>query len=335
MLSAMNQSAGTTTSSPFGFKDLPEIIRDLLRDEANLSTARHVLEDARHDTMTRMEELQKSRPKIGFLVSKQQREIFAASLASVQNQLQVIDGMLARVSKARDRLQAPMRTLLLQHLEQADPLYKQGLRASRYHEHWRRGHSLISDRLQGFLRDLKVARAALGVAASKGQLTHSEETTWAITTLHGAAVSLDTEIERLNRWSTEHAASVKGTHFARVKLPVLEQWSCVARTEMLARNTPATAYATVEAIYREFTEYRQPSLSTLLGMFQAAADEHNQIAETRLRQRWSHYLNYAECHLVTDAELEPTLADIERRLSSNERARLAAQLPFDPFVAER
>lgn len=330
-------SQPTTNSTPAhpSFKDLPEAVQGLLRDEANLSTARHVLEDARNDALVRKDELQKSRPKIGLLMSKQQREELAAATATIQNQIQVIDSMLARVAAARERLQAPLRTLLLHHMEQADPLYKQGLRASRFHEHWRRGHSLVSDRLQGFLRDLKVARAALGVAASKGQLIHSEETNWSISTLHGASTTLDLEIERLNHWAAEHTACVKGTHFARVQLPRLEQWSCVARTEVLGRSTPAAAYATVEALYSEFIEYRQPSLATLTGMFQAAADEHSQIAEARLRQRWSQYLNYAECHLVADAELEPTLADIERRLSSSERARLTAQLPFDPFIAER
>ena len=331
----MSQPATNPTTAPPNFQDLPEVVRELLRDEANLSTARHVLEDARNDTLVRNDELHKKRPKFGLLLSKQQREEFTAATTAIQHQLKAIDAMLARVASARDRLQPPLRTLLLRHMEQADPLYKQGLRASRFHEHWRRGHSLVSDRLQGFLRDLKVARAALGIAASKGQLNHSEETNWAISTLHGASAALDLEIDRLNHWAAEHATCVQGTHFARVRLPTLEQWSCVARTEMLARSTPSTAYATVEALYTEFIEYRQPSLATLSGMFQAAADEHNQIAETRLRQRWSHFLNYAECHLVADAELEPTLAEIEKRLASNERARLSAQLPFDPFVAER
>ena len=323
------------TSAPPGFKDLPEVIRDLLRDEANLSTARHVLEDARNDALVRDDALRNSRPKLGMLMSKKQRDDFAAAAVTIQNQIQAIDHMLQRVASARDRIQGPLRTLLLNHMEQADPLYRQGLRASRFHEHWHRGHSLVSDRLLGFLRDLKVVRAALETATANGSLTHSEETNWGITTLHGAASALDLEIERLNHWSTDHAHCVQGTHFARVRLPTLEQWSCVARTEALARSTPAVALATVAALHTEFIEYRQPSLVTLAGMFQAAADEHTQIAETRLRQRWSHYLNYAECHLVADAELEPTLADIEKRLSSSERARLTAQLPFDPFVAER
>lgn len=331
----MSQPIINPTPAQHSFRDLPEAVQVLLRDEANLSTARHVLEDARNDAFVRQDELQQSRPKIGLLMSKQQREELATAAATLQGQIQVIEAMLARVAAARERLQAPLRTLLLHHMEQADPLYKQGLRASRFHEHWRRGHSLVIDRLQGFLRDLKVARASLGLAASKGQLNHTEETNWSITTLHGAGTALDLEIERLNHWAIEHAACVKGTHFARVQLPQLEQWSCVARTEMLGRSTPAAAYATVEALYAEFIEYRQPSLATLTGMFQAAADEHSQIAEARLRQRWSQYLNYAECHLVTDSELEPTLADIEKRLSSSERARLTAQLPFDPFTAER
>jgi hypothetical protein len=317
------------------FAELPDAIKEMLCDEANLSTARHVLEDARHDAQTRNDELRSNRPKIAFLVSKKQRDDFAAASAAIQNQIGLIDGMLARVSKAREQLQGPLRALLLQHMQQADPLYRQGIRATRFHEHWRRGHGEVADRLLGFLRDLKAARKALAQDVEKNASSPSQETLWCIKTLHGASAALDLEIEKLNRWSAEHAASVQGTHFARVRLPVLEQWSCVARTVALASTTPVNALATAEAILAEFLEYRQPSLDTISGMFQAAADEHGQIAETRLRHRWSQLLNYAECHLVTDAELEPTLTAIEQRISSKERARLSAQLPFDPFINER
>jgi len=307
----------------------------MLRDEANLSTARTVLEDARNDARTREDELRARHPKISFLVSKKQREEFAEAVAAIQNQIAMIDGMLTRANTARERLQGPLRAMLLQHMEQIDPLYRQGLRASRFHEHWRRGHSIVVDRLQGFLRDLRTARTSLANDAAKGLGAHSEESNWAIQTLHGSSTSLDFEIDKLNHWSTEHAACVQGTQFARVRIPLLEQWSCVTRTETLARSTPNNALNTVEAVLSEFIEYRQPSLDTLTGMFQAAADEHGQIAETRLRDRWSQLLNYAECHLVTDAELEPTLTAIEQRVSSKERARLTAQLPFDPFTTER
>ena len=273
--------------------------------------------------------------KITFLVSKKQRDDFAAASTAIKNQLHLIDGMLVRVAKAREQLQGPLRALLLQHMQQADPLYRQGIRATRFHEHWRRGHAEVADRLRGFLRDLKVVRNALSRDVGKKAGTLSQETLRCIATVHGASAALDLEIEKLNRWSAEHAASVQGTHFARVRLPVLDQWSCVARTEALPRTPPIDALATVEAMLSEFVEYRQPSLDTVIGMFQAAADEHGQIAESRLRHRWSQLLNYAECHLVTDTELEPTLTGIEQRISSKERARLSAQLPFNPFSSER
>jgi len=317
------------------FIELPEVIREMLRDEANLSTARHVLEDARNDARVREDELRDQRPKLSLFLSKKQRDDYAASTAALQTQIALIDRMLARVSAAHERLQGPLRALLLQHMEAIDPLYKQGLRASRYHEHWRRGHSLVADRLLGFLRDLKATRASLGSDVDKNLVASAEESNWCVKTLHGSSAVLDSEIEKLNHWSIEHAACVQGTHFARVRIPLLEQWSCVARTETLARDTPAIAFAAASALLTEFLEYRQPSLATLTGMFQAAADEHGQIAETRLRQRWGQLLNYAECHLVTDAELEPTLTAIEQRIASKERTRLAAQLPFDPFTTER
>lgn len=331
----MSQPTTNSTPAQPSFTELPEVIRDMLRDEANLSTARHVLEDARNDAVGRADKLRSERPKISFLVSKKQREEFAAASEAIQRQIDLIDAMLGRVAKARDRLQSPLRATLLNHMQEADPLYRQGLRAGRFHEHWRRGHSIVADRLRGFMRDLKAVRTALANDAGRGQSSLTEESNWAITTLHGASIELDREIDSLNRWGAEHAQCVQGTPFSRVHLPTLEKWSCTARTVSLSKSTPAAALVAVEAILTEFSEYRQPSLDTLIGMFQAAADEHGQIAETRLRQRWSQLLNYAECHLVADAELEPTLTAIEHRLSSAEHARLTAQLPFVPFTSER
>jgi hypothetical protein len=307
----------------------------MLRDEANLSTARHVLEDARHDCVAREEQLREQRPKFSFLASKKQRDEFAAATGVLQDQMSLIERMLTRVAAARERIQGPLRANLLDHMERSDPLYRQGLRAARFHEHWRRGLSLVADRLQGFLRELRASRNALQADVDQGRPTQSEEAIWCVTSLHGTAVELDREIDAFNRWSDEHANLVKGTAFGTVRLPVLEQWSCVARADTLARLAPAGALAQIDQLLSEFLEYRQPSLDTLAGMFQAAADEHGQIAENRLRQQWSELLAYAECHVVTDAELEPTLADIERRLALAERARLSAQLPFDPFLSER
>jgi len=331
----MSAPLHSPSSAEAAFAELPNAIRELLRDEANLSTARHVLEDARRDCVARDEQLREQRPKFGFIGSKKQRDDFASASDGLQNQKHLIDRMLARVAAAREQIQGPLRAVLLAHMEHADPLYRQGLRAARFHEHWRRGHSLVSDRVLGFLRDLRATLTALNSDVEQHRPLQSEKAVWCITNLHRAAVELDREIESFNRWSTEHAALVKGTSFASVRLPVLEQWSCVARTDTLARLAPADALVLVDQVLTEFLEYRQPSLDTLAGMFQAAADEHGQTAENRLRQQWSELLAYAEYHLVTDAELEPTLADIERRLATSERARLAAQLPFEPFVTER
>lgn len=330
-------SQPTSNSSPAQptFTDLPEAIRDMLRDEANLSTARHVLEDASNDALARQDKLRRERPKISFLVSKKQREEFDAASQAIERQINLIDSMLNRVAKARDRLQSPLRATLLVHMQQADPLYRQGLRAGRFHEHWQRAHSIVADRLRGFMRDLKNVRNALTNDSKRSLLTLSDEANWAITTLHSASIELDREIDHLNHWGIEHTNCVQGTPFARVRLPALENWSCTSRTISLAKSSPTAALAAVEAVLTEFTEYRQPSLDTLSGMFQAAADEHGQIAESRLRQRWSLLLNYAECHLVTDAELEPTLTAIEQRLSSAEHARLTALVPFTPFTSER
>jgi hypothetical protein len=84
----------------------------------------------------------------------------------------------------------------------------------------------------------------------------------------------------------------------------------------------------------EFADIKKTALDTLEGRYQAATVEHANLAETSLRARWSELLVYAETHLVTDAELEPALADIERRLFESERARLNAQLDQQAFRHE-
>lgn len=315
--------------------DLPNDLKEMLRDEANLATARQVLEDARNDFIIRDEELRAQKPKLSLLVSKKQREEYSAALQAMQKQIGAVDKILGRVASARERLHIPLRAAILHHVKESDPLYRQGLRAARFHEHWRRCHAVVQDRLIGFLRDMKAARNAVATDAASGQAVHSEDATWCITNLHGSSVELDREIDALNRWASEQAELVKGTPFANVRLPLLEGWGCVRRTDALARIAPADALAALDQMLSDFLEYRQPSLETIAGMFQAAADEHGQIAETRLRQRWSDLLAYAEAHWVSDAEIEATLIDIEQRLTTGERARLAAQLPFDPFMAER
>src|SRR5882724_11574747 len=98
------------------FTDFPPAILELLRDEANLSTARHVLESARQDCLTRQVAVQANRPPLGFLASKKQREVYQTALSAVVGELELIDKMLSRVSIARERIQPPLRAALAGYL---------------------------------------------------------------------------------------------------------------------------------------------------------------------------------------------------------------------------
>ena len=138
----------------------------------------------------------------------------------------------------------------------------------------------------------------------------------------------------LNATAAEHAAAVAGTPFAACHLPIVEPWGCITRIDMMGVRPIPDATAEAARLLAEFNDLRKPTLDTLEGMYKAATVEHAHLAETSLRARWSELLTYAEQHLVSDAELEPALADIERRLLDAERARLNAQFDAQAFSHE-
>lgn len=314
--------------------EMPPAITDMLRDEANLSIARHVLEDARSDCVTREEELKSQRPLIGFLASKKQREEQATAFAEIQGQIQAIDTMLMRVAAARERLHPNLRAALVDHFRQADPLYRQGLRAARFHEHWRRGHTVVADRLQAFIRDVRESRNAIANDIKNNRPRLSGDSAWRLGNARQAAIELEREVGTLNNTAKEHADAVAGTHFAGIRLPLLEGWDCIFRIDSLTTRLLADALVECEKILADFAEIKKPSLDTVTEIFNTAAAEHAQLAENHLRERWSELLAYAETHYVADAELEVTLVDIEKRLEKSERARLMAQFQ-QPFSSER
>ncbi len=306
----------------------------MLRYEANLSTARHVLDDARHDCLNRLEAVQAQRPAFGFLGSKKQRDDYNSSLTAIESQLRLIDSMIARVNSARERMQPSLRAAMVDYLNHADPMYHQGLRASRFHEHWRRAHAVLADRLRGFVRDARNAHGGISADAEAGRARFSGDTAWRLTTARNAAGEVDRELAALNEVTAGHSSFVGETPFAQIRLPLLESWNCSQKIDTLTLKSPVEAAIEAERLLSEFIELRQPSLATVLGIFESAAGEHAQLAEARLRQCWSGLLGYAEAHLVSDAELEPTLADIERRQAQAERARLTGQA-YRPFDSER
>jgi hypothetical protein len=312
--------------------DLPPVIVALLRDEATLSVAINVLEDSRRDNLTRTEEIQSRKPSFGgLLASKKDRDDYHAALKSVQLQLASIDALLSRASIARERVQPILRVALVQHLSQADPAHRQGLRASRFHEHWHRCHAIVGDRLQGFLRDLREAHAAFAEDARTAKARPSSNATWKLTTVRSAAAELERSLNDLNATATEHANAVAGTPFAASHLPIVEPWNCIMRIDNIGVRPMPEAAAEAAKMLTEFTEIKKPAFAALEGRYQAAAVEHAHLAETALRARWSSLLVYAEQHLVGDAELEPALADIERRLLDAETARLNAELENQAF----
>jgi len=314
------------------FADLPPVIVAMLRDEATLSVAINVLEDSRRDNLTRTEEINTRKPSFGGLLSsKKDREDYHAALKNVQLQLASIDALLSRATTARERLQPILRVALVQHLGTSDPAHRQGLRASRFHEHWHRCHAVVGDRVKGFLRDLREAHAAFAEDARTAKARPSSNTTWKLTTVRTAAAELERALADLNATAAEHAAAVAGTPFAASKLPVVEPWHCISRIDTIGVRPMPEAAAEAARMLAEFNDIKKPALETLEGMYQAAAVEHAHLAETSLRARWSELLVYAETHLVTDAELEPALADIERRLLDSETARLNTQIDQQAF----
>lgn len=315
--------------------DLPPGIVAMLRDEATLSVAINVLEDSRRDNLTRTEEIHSRKPALGgFLSSKKDRDDYQAALKTVQIQLASIDALIARATVARERVQPMLRIALVQHLGQSDPAHRQGLRASRFHEHWHRCHAVVADRLKGFLRDLREASAALADDAKSGRPRPSSNTSWKLTTVRTAAAELERSLSELNNTASEHAAAVNGTPFAASTLPIVDPWPCISRIDTIMIRPVPEAAADAARMLGEFNEIHKPALETLEGRFKAAAVEHAHLAEASLRSRWSELLVYAEAHLVSDAELEPALADIERRLLDSERARLNAQFDNQPFRHE-
>jgi hypothetical protein len=314
------------------FADLPPVIVGMLRDEATLSVAINVLEDSRRDNLTRTEDIQSRKPALGgFLSSKKDRDDYQAALKTVQIQLASIDALIARATIARERIQPMLRIALVQHLSESDAAHRQGLRASRFHEHWHRCHAVVTDRLKGFLRDLREASAALADDVKNSRPRASSNTTWKLTTVRTAAAELERALGELNATATEHANAVAGTPFAASNLPIVDSWACISRIDMIIVRPASEAAADATRMLNEFAEMHKPALETLEGRFKAAAVEHAHLAETSLRARWSELLAYAEIHLVSDAELEPALSDIERRLLDSERARLNAQFDNQPF----
>ena len=330
MLAAeLHEMADTTP-----FTDMSPAIVEMLRDEANLTTARHVLDDARQDCLNRLEQVEAQRPAFGFLASRKQREDYQIQLTAIRAQLQTLDHLILRVTTARDRLQPSLRAAMAEYLNAADPTYRQGFRASRFHERWSRGHAVVADRLKAFLRDSRELRHAIANDVTRARTRHSSDTLWHITNARGAAAELDRELDALNQVSAEHRSFVLNTPFFEIQLPVLERWLCIERLDALTLRPPQEALVEIERLLAEFTELKQASLASVLTIFEGVAAEHNQLAETRLRQCWSSLLTYAEAHLVTDAELEPTLRDIERRQAETERQRILNQVAR-PFDAER
>jgi hypothetical protein len=304
----------------------------MLRDEATLSVAINVLEESRRDNLTRTDEINSRKPALGgFLSSKKDRDDYQAALKTVRIQLASIDALISRATMARERIQPMLRMALIQHLSERDPAHRQGLRASRFHEHWHRCHAVVSDRLKGFLRDLREASAALADDLKNNRPRPSSNTTWKLTNARAAAAELERTLAELNATANDHANAVANTPFAASHLPIVDSWACISRIDTITVRPLLEANTEASHLLTEFTEIHKPALESLEGRFKAAAVDHAHLAETSLRARWSELLAYAEIHLVSDAELEPAVSDIERRLLEADRARLNAQIDNQAF----
>ncbi len=324
------------TSSPISpFAAYPPALVGMLRDEATLSVALSVLEESRRENLARTDEINARKPALGgILSSKKDREDYQAALKTVQIQRASIDRLITRATLARDRVQPGLREALLAYLSTRDPAFQRGLQASRLHAHWAHHHTIVVDRMKGFVRDLRETATALADDAKNGRPLPSNHATWKITTVRTAAAELERTLAELNGFATEQAAQVEGTLFAASRLPFAESWPCINEIDTLTVCPVPEAATGAARLLNEYVQIRQPALDTLDGMFKAATVEYAHIADAALRTRWQELVVLAETHLVGDAELEPALADIERRLLEAERIRLNQQFDNQAFTHE-
>ncbi len=313
---------------------LPAALIAMLRDDANLSTARKVLGDARLDAENRLADARAKRPMFGLLASRQNRNDYAQSLAAAEQLFATLTATLARVEACHQRLSPALRAALIQHLSTTDPLWHQGLRATRYHEYWHRLYHILLDRITGFLRDVREAHRSIAQDAAQKRPRHSGDATWRLGTLRTSAAELDRQHQELNNIAHEHHLSVDKTPFHHVRLPRLETWATLSRVEVICGLPPSQAHLEAERLHSEYAEIKQPSVEASLGMYKAALADHAQTAETILRTRWSALLTYAEAYLISESDLETTLCEIENRQALDERARLASKFQT-PFHTER
>jgi|GEM_PF-3361870 hypothetical protein len=322
------------TSSPDSpFAAFPPALVGMLRDDATLSVALSVLEESRRENLARTDEINARKPALGgILASKKDREDYQAALKTVQIQRASIDRLITRATLARERVQPGLREALLAYLSTHDPIFQRGIQASRLHSHWAHQHAIVVDRMKGFVRDLRETAAALAEDAKNGRPIPSNHATWKITTVRTAAAELERTLSELNAVAAEQAAAVDGTPLAAARLPFAEAWPCINEIDTLTVCPIPEAAASAARLLNDYLQIRQPALDTLEGMFKVATVEYSHLSEAALRNRWQELVILAETHLVGDAELEPALADIERRLLEAERIRLNQQFDNQAFT---
>ncbi|WP_404425235.1 hypothetical protein [Nibricoccus sp. IMCC34717] len=332
----MSTSAAQSRELPPNlFGTLPPDVAAMVRDDAYLSMARQALSTEVADLRDQVADARRITPLLPYLLDRRVREKRRVRVEHLSRRLHETSQLAQRVRTLRERLAAPLRAAIAHHLGNCDAGYRQGLRGSRYHEHWRRRHTVVEDRLRGFLRDLKDWLAAVEDDLEHKRPRMSGQTQWKLTSANAAAHELEQAIEDLNHVSDLHASALNDTPFEEVRLPRIEPWACITPLAEAASKQLLEARAYIEHLIQDFSTNKEQVLATIDVLFRDAASLHSSIAENRLVHSWTELQLYAETYLVSEEAVEPMVAEIEQRQNEAERARIMRQLAQRPDYLHR
>ncbi|MDX2186571.1 MAG: hypothetical protein SFV32_06540 [Opitutaceae bacterium] len=327
----MSPATGQSREHPPSlFGTLPPDVAAMVRDDAYLSMARQALATEIGELRDQVHETRKIGPLLEFLTNPRVRRQRQQRLDALLRRLHEETLLANRVRTLRDRLAPPLRAAIAHHLGNRDASYRQGLRGARYHEHWRRRHTLVEDRLRGFLRELREWHTAIDDDIEQRRPRMSGQSQWRLTNANAAAHDLEQAITDLNYVVDLHGSTLADTPFAEVRLPRLEPWSCITPLAEAASKQLLEARAYVEHLIHDFSTNKEQMLGTIDTLFRDAASLHSSIAEIRLAHSWAELQLYAETYLVSEEAVEPMVTEIEQRQNEAERARIMRQLAQRP-----
>lgn len=311
---------------------MPLDVAAVIRDEAQLRRCRETVERELIESRQRLRRFRRSHSWWRYLAqASYRRERHRTRVTEEQTQHQLLT--LLRQLKALQRRLSPTLTLratLAQQLGEHEPLYRRGLRAARYHEHWRRQHTLVRDRLGVLSKLVQRVIAMLREDASLLRRRFSRETQHALEVAGAAALEVEHHVGALNEVSRHHRQMVQDTPFEDVSLPRLQGWNCASWFDRLANEAPASAVETLEKFVAPCTQDWPSSLSTIDVLFRDATSLHSSLAEKYLDDALDAMVTQAERFWIEDRDVRTVMEDIENRLTEAERARWVHEVARNP-----